>query len=287
MTICGRSPRGPKLPRAPTVARPPGTKRLPPSLGSCLFCLACLVGAAAAGPLPITPDIEVFVRAGCPRCAEAEVFLEALQRERPTLRILLRDVAQEPGALARLNELAASHGIATIGVPAFSLRGELLIGYAGPETTGARLRTLLDRPPARSVEPAPEGACVPEAAKPRLYAQVRRILRADNLTGALVAVVVLAVLVNLVELLCTAGFPAVYTQILTLHKLPWWEYYAYLGLYNVAYILDDGVMVAIAVVTLSRCKLQERAGRWLKLVSWAVMVGLGLVLIFEPGWLAW
>jgi hypothetical protein len=126
---------------------------------------------------------------------------------------------------------------------------------------------------------------IPESAKPGLYARIRRILQADNLAGALAGIVILAGLVNLVELLCTAGFPALYTQILTLQQMPAWEYYGYLGLYNLAYIFDDSLMVAIAVVTLSRKKLQERAGRWLKLTSGLVMVGLAAVLLLRPNWL--
>jgi threonine/homoserine/homoserine lactone efflux protein len=63
-----------------------------------------------------------------------------------------------------------------------------------------------------------------------------------------------------------------------------WEYYGYLGLYNLAYIFDDSLMVTIAVVTLSRRKLQERAGRWLKLTSGLVMAGLGAVLLLQPKW---
>jgi hypothetical protein len=65
--------------------------------------------------------------------------------------------------------------------------------------------------------------------------------------------------------------PAVYTQILTLQQLPWWEYYAYLGLYNVAYMLDDSIMLAMAMATLGQRKLQEQEGRWLKLMRGAVM----------------
>jgi hypothetical protein len=116
---------------------------------------------------------------------------------------------------------------------------------------------------------------------------VRAVVMAEHPGAALGGVIVLAVLVNVVELLCTAGFPAVYTRILTLRELPVWQYYGYLALYNVAYVLDDGLMLAVAVVTLSRRKLQERAGRWLKLVSGVVMLGLGGVLIARPAWLVW
>jgi hypothetical protein len=127
---------------------------------------------------------------------------------------------------------------------------------------------------------------IPDAAKPGLYARVRRILQAENLPGALAGVIVLAVLVNMIELLCTAGFPALYTQILTLQQLSWWEYYAYLGLYNLAYMLDDSLMLTAAVVTLGHHKLQENEGRWLKLISGVVMLGLAVVLIAKPEWLA-
>ena len=126
---------------------------------------------------------------------------------------------------------------------------------------------------------------IPESAKPGLYARIRGILQAEHLSGAMAGIVVLAGLVNLIELLCTAGFPALYSQILTLQQIPSWEYYGYLGLYNLAYIFDDSLMVIIAVTTLSRRKLQERAGRWLKLGSGIVMAGLGGILLVRPDWL--
>jgi glutaredoxin len=126
---------------------------------------------------------------------------------------------------------------------------------------------------------------IPKSAKPGLYTRVRGILQAEHLAGAMAGIVILAGLVNLIELLCTAGFPALYTQILTMQQMSSWEYYGYLGLYNLAYIFDDSLMVMIAVVTLSRRKLQERAGRWLKLVSGIVMAGLGGLLLMKPDWL--
>ncbi len=67
--------------------------------------------------------------------------------------------------------------------------------------------------------------------------------------------------------------------------MPSWKYYGYLGLYNLAYIFDASLMVMIAVVTLSRRKLQERAGHWLKLTSGLVMAGLGAILLLQPKWL--
>lgn len=370
-------------------------------------------------------DIELFTREGCPHCAAAKLFLDDLQQERPDLRIVISDVGMDTVARSRLNALAATRGIRALGVPAFSLGGELIVGYTGAQTTGARIRALLiDRPSSRMGEPAPKGACpaettepcrqetaglaaeieavdtpffgrltvrevglpvftvalglldgfnpcsmwvlvfmlsllaglrdrlkmvliagtfvaveglayfafmaawlnvflviglsratqvvlggvaglagalnvkdffafgrgvslrIPDAAQPGLYARLRAVLQAEHLAGALVGAVALGVLVQIVELACTAGFPALYTQILTLRHLPWWGYYGYLGLYNAAYMLDDVLVLAIGVVTLSQRRLQEREGRWLKLISGAVMLVLGASLIMNPGWLA-
>jgi glutaredoxin len=343
----------------------------------------------------------VFVRAGCPHCEAAKIFLDELRRERPLLRIAIYDIAEDPAARQRLATLVAERGLSSVGVPTFLIGTELIVGFLSTDTTGVEIRARLDQntqaatpPPAvesvqskwfgelrvrelglplftiviglldgfnpcamwvllfllsllvnlqdrrkmaliagtfvlvsgvvyfafmaawlnmflliglsRPVQVGLGGIAlfvgavnmkdffalhhgitlsIPESAKPGLYTRVRGILQAEHLAGAIAGIVVLAGLVNLVELLCTAGFPALYTQILTLQQMPSWEYYGYLGLYNLAYILDDSLMVMIAVVTLSRRKLQERAGRWLKLVSGIVMAALGGLLLIKPDWL--
>ena len=121
---------------------------------------------------------------------------------------------------------------------------------------------------------------IPEKAKPGIYSRMRGILHADSLLAAVIGAAVLAVLVQLVEFLCTSGFPALFTRILTLRELDTASYYGYLLLYNAAYMLDDIVILTIGVVMLSRHKLQEKEGRVLKLVSGLVMIGLGAYLVF-------
>lgn len=126
---------------------------------------------------------------------------------------------------------------------------------------------------------------IPEAAKPKLYERMRKIVMAETLVGAIVGASVLAVLVNIVELLCTAGLPAMYTGILTLQNLPAWENFLYLLLYISAYMFDDSLMVGLVVVTLGKHRLQETGGRYLKLISGAVILALGVVMIAKPEWL--
>ncbi len=373
------------------------------AIGSLLVLLAFIVGSGVPTLADEPgPDLEVFVRTGCPHCEADKVFLRELQHERPGLRIAIQDIVEDFSARQRLAALAQARGITSIGVPTFLIGAELIVGFQSSDTTGAEIRAKLDqRTQVDAVFPATEGIkttwfgelraqdlglplftiaiglldgfnpCamwvllfllsllvnfrdrrkmaliagtfvlvsgviyfalmaawlnvfllmglsrgiqialgglalfmgavdikdffalhrgislrIPESAKPGFYARVRGILQAEHFGGAMVGIVVLAGLVNMIELFCTAGFPALYTQILTMQQLPTWEYYGYLGLYNLAYILDDSLMVTIAVVTLSRKRLQEHAGRWLKLIGGTTMFGLGLALIVKPEWLA-
>lgn len=126
---------------------------------------------------------------------------------------------------------------------------------------------------------------IPSSAKPALYARMRGILQGKTLVASMAGVTALAVVVNFIELLCTAGLPAVYTAVLAQQGLSPAAHYGYLGLYIVGYLADDALMVTLAVAALSHRKLTEDAGAWLKLLSGAVMLALGSVLLLRPEWL--
>jgi len=123
---------------------------------------------------------------------------------------------------------------------------------------------------------------IPDEAKPKLFKRMRGLVGAEHLPTLLMGTVALAIVANSYELLCTAGFPMVYTRALTLHDLSAGGYYLYLTLYNVVYVLPLLVIVLVFVRTLGSRKLQEREGRLLKLLSGTMMAGLGLMLLFYP-----
>lgn len=408
--------------------------------GSAALCAAVLLvaglfahaaqGAAtketpARGAAPV--QIEAFVREGCPHCAKAEEFLAQLGKERPGLRIVIRDVQKEPAALDRLKELARAQRGAGARVPAVYVGGQLIVGYSESAHTDRLILAALggagaseSAPPHEAgtcdaeeslacpktsggetevaAPPAPEqfqlelfgrtltlddvglpaftfamglldgfNPCsmwvlllmisllaplndrrrmlaiagtfvivegiayflfmaawlnlflliglsrasqlviaaiaivaglinvkdffalgwgrislgIPERAKPGIYSRMRSILHAENLRAAVIGAIVLAVLVQIVEFLCTSGFPALFTRILTLKELDTASYYGYLLLYIAAYMIDDIIVLGIGVALLSRHRLQEREGRVLKLISGLVMIGLGLYLVFD------
>jgi hypothetical protein len=127
---------------------------------------------------------------------------------------------------------------------------------------------------------------IPESRKPDLFRRTRAILTAENLPAMLAATVFLAVAANFYELLCTAGFPMVYTRLLTLGEPSAAVRYLYLALYNLVYVLPLAVIVLVFVRTLGARKLGEREGRLLKLLSGTMMLELGVLLLVAPEWLS-
>lgn len=359
----------------------------------------------AAEPDGNGPVLTVFVRDGCPHCADAKAYLAGLARERPALRIDYRAIDRDPQARQALEQVSRQAGIWPPGVPTFVVGERVMIGFGDAADSGPELLALLDAaPPAASAPqalPAPRQAIdaplvgtlsvaqlglplftlaiglldgfnpcatwvllfllsllvrlhdrrrmaliagtfvlvsgavyyammaawlnlflavglsaplrvglallaiaigaintkdyfawgrgvslsIPEKAKPGVFERMRRVMNAPSLPAAMAGVALLAIAVNLIELLCTAGLPAIYTAILTQQDLGHLAYHGYLGLYIIGYITDDALMVTLAVSALASSKLTEQGGRWLKLLSGLVMLALGLVMLLRPQWL--
>ena len=123
---------------------------------------------------------------------------------------------------------------------------------------------------------------IPESAKPGLFKRMRGIVATGSLGPMLLSTVLLAIVANSYELLCTAGFPMVYTRVLTLAQLETWQYYAWLAVYNVIYVIPLLAIVIVFVRTMGARKLSESEGRILKLVSGFMMLGFGLLLLLAP-----
>jgi len=347
---------------------------------------------------PLKPKyntLEVFVRDGCPHCADAKAYLPKFASERPWLTITYRPVDTDADARVALIHYSRTSGTWPPGIPTFVFNGQVLVGFESSERSGGKLAALVDsglvkdesidtgwfgkisvssmglpiftlaiglldgfnpcamwvllfllsmlvhlKSRARMALIAGtfvlvSGAVyyafiaawlnvfllvgmsntinyaiasiaifigvinfkdyfgvnngfslsIPASAKPSLYARMRAIIISDSLLLSLTTAATMAIIVNFVELLCTAGFPAVYTSILAQHHLTATEHYSYLGIYILGYMADDALMVGAAVMALSSQKLTERAGQWLKLLSGVVMLLLGAIMLLKPEWL--
>jgi len=115
-----------------------------------------------------------------------------------------------------------------------------------------------------------------------IFRRSRLVMAAGSLPAMLAATIMLAIAANFYELLCTAGFPMVYTRLLTMQVADSSRQMLYLALYNTVYVLPLLLIVMTFVRTVGSRKLSEREGRLLKLLSGLMMSGLGLFLLAAP-----
>lgn len=83
---------------------------------------------------------------------------------------------------------------------------------------------------------------------------------------ALVGVAVLAFSVNLIELLCSAGLPVIFTQMLAMNDLSTAQHYFYILLYIFFFMLDDLLVFIISMVTLEAFGITTKYTKYSHLV---------------------
>lgn len=117
------------------------------------------------------------------------------------------------------------------------------------------------------------------------FAKLKNIVRQKQLWLALIGIAALAFTINLIELICSAGLPAVYTQLLVMNDLNIVQYYSYILMYIFFFMLDDLLIFFIAMITLRVTGISTKYSRWSSLIGGILMVIIGLLLIFKHEWL--
>lgn len=113
---------------------------------------------------------------------------------------------------------------------------------------------------------------------------MKEIIQKGSLPLLISSSIGLATLASLVELPCTAGFPIIFTGILSGKGLEnTASYYFYLAYYNLIYVLPLCVIVFIFIYTLKARQITQRQMEVIKFIGGVIMLLLGLVLLVNPG----
>lgn len=116
----------------------------------------------------------------------------------------------------------------------------------------------------------------------KILERINKVMKPAALPATLLGVIALAFSVNLVEFFCSAGFPVMYTKILSSQGIGGVQYYLYLFLYNLFYMLDDFIVFGFAFFTLNRFGFSDKYNRYSTLVAGLLILILGILLIFKP-----
>ncbi|NMB48483.1 hypothetical protein GYA13_03520 [Candidatus Kuenenbacteria bacterium] len=122
-----------------------------------------------------------------------------------------------------------------------------------------------------------------EKTKGKIIERLEKTLKKEKTLAIIIGITLIAFSINLVELLCSAGIPAVYTQILSQNELPKISYYLYLLGYDFFYMLDDIIVLLIAGFTWKMFTGNQKYAKYSHLIGGLLLVVLGIIMIFRPG----
>ncbi len=101
--------------------------------------------------------------------------------------------------------------------------------------------------------------------------------------ASVLAILVIAFSVNIIEFACSIGIPQAYTKILEINMLTTLERQWYILVYTIGYMVDDFIVFGLAIWGYS--KLQSHGGKYAQmslLIGGVLMVLLGGILVIDP-----
>lgn len=129
-----------------------------------------------------------------------------------------------------------------------------------------------------------DGTCkVTSATKRRkTHMRIQDIAQQPFTILSAIAVIGLALSVNIIEFACSIGIPQTFTKILELNALSFFERHALLFIYIVGYMIDDFIVFGIALWGIERLDLAHKYSRICNIVGGFLMLLLGALLVLNP-----
>ena len=124
-----------------------------------------------------------------------------------------------------------------------------------------------------------------EKQRKNIIAKIKKFTNEKNIIIALIGVIALAIGVNFVELLCSAGLPALFTSIISMNKVSGIMSIIYILIYIIFFMLDDFIIFIIAVNTMSIKAISTKLSKYSHLIAGIIMLIICLLLIFKPSWI--
>jgi len=113
---------------------------------------------------------------------------------------------------------------------------------------------------------------------------MKETIKNGTMPMLIVSSVVLAFFASLIELPCTAGFPIVYTSILSGMKIAngSFFYYFWIAIYNLFYVIPLVVIIGVFGYTFRGKAISEKTVQRIKFIGGFIMLLLGIVLLVNP-----
>ena len=117
-----------------------------------------------------------------------------------------------------------------------------------------------------------------EESRTKTMTRIQKIVSSPITLGTIAGIVVLAFAVNSIEFVCSAAVPAVFTRVLSLASLTTLQYYGYILLYVLFFMIDDLIIFGTAAFALTS-SLGDRYVKYTRPVGGTILIILGALLL--------
>lgn len=118
-----------------------------------------------------------------------------------------------------------------------------------------------------------------------IISKINNILSKKSTILILLATVVFAISVNLIELACSLGFPAIFLEILSLNKIYGLKKIIFLLIYIFFYILDDTIILILSIKAFEAKGISTKYNKYVNLIGGILLLVMGILLILKPEWI--
>jgi cadmium resistance protein CadD (predicted permease) len=115
--------------------------------------------------------------------------------------------------------------------------------------------------------------------------RIKEFVHKKSLIIAILGIMLLAIGVNLVELLCSAGLPMIYGEVLAINKITGPKALVYDLIYILFFMLDDFIVFFVAIKTMNLASISNKFSKYSHLIAGIIMLIIGILLIIKPSWL--
>ena len=119
----------------------------------------------------------------------------------------------------------------------------------------------------------------------KIIKSINKIVKEKSFILALLGIVLLAISVNIIELLCSLGLPVMFSEILAINNVSKTGQILYSLLYVFFFLIDDIVVFVIAMKTLEIKAISNKFGKYSHLIGGIIMLIIGLLMVTKPEWL--
>ena len=135
-------------------------------------------------------------------------------------------------------------------------------------------------------KPSETGCEVVDIKKRRsIINKIKNIVSEKKFILSLFGIILLAISVNIIELMCSLGLPLLFTSILSMNNLSKLEYCIYIFIYILFFMLDDFIIFFVAMKSSKITAISNKYSKYSHLIGGIIMLIIGILLVLKPEWL--